>query len=159
MSGGIGFDIRILGDKKLDAKLRKLPLKMQKQVLRKSLRNGAKKIKATARALVPVSEVRKRPNGKHLKNTIRVSTGKISKRSKQRKGEVRANVLTGTREKLGILPGEKYYYPAAVALGFFNVRANRRIRAKPFMKNALKNNKKTVLSDIARDIRRGINSI
>jgi len=73
MSGGIGFDIRILGDKKLEKKLKALPLKMQKKVLTKSLRNAAKKVKATARALVPVSASRKRGSGKHLKTTHKYS--------------------------------------------------------------------------------------
>jgi len=159
MAGGIGFDIRILGDKKLGEKLKKLPLKMQKQVLRKSLRNGAKILRAAARARAPVSALRTRPAGKHLKDTIKTFTGKVAKKAKQKKGEVRAGIKTGTREELGILPHEKYYYPAAVELGFFNKRANKKIRPRPFMKDALKANRKNILNNIARDIRRGINTI
>jgi len=135
MAGGV--DISLIGDKELQRKFKTLVGKVQKKIARKAIRAGAKIVLADAKNRAPVL------SGK-LKKSLKV---KAIKRSRSTIGVL---VQTGTREKLNIPEGSKYYYPAAVEYGHGGVAA------KPFLRPALDTNADRALSTIQRELWNGI---
>lgn len=99
MKAGTAVDITILGDKKLQRKLKGLTPALQKKALRKALRAGAKIVAATARQMAP-----KRTGA--VKRSIKV---KAMKRSRGRLG---VQVVTGEGWFIG-----PEFYAAFVELG------------------------------------------
>lgn len=121
-----------IDEKKLaedQAKLRAKFVKLQSnKIHKKSLRGGAKFLAKQAKQVAPVGDDYDRKseragriasNAKHLyhkkgalKRGITVSAGKVRK-----KGEISFLARTGKREKMGIPPDSKWYYPAIVEYG------------------------------------------
>ena len=111
-----GFDISIVGDKKLIRKFKTLEAKTQKKFVRKALRAAGKPVLAAAKQKVPVRE------GK-LKKSLKL---RAIKRSRTGVGVL---IKTGNREELGIKPGEKGFYPFSVEYGTANTPEQSYLRA------------------------------
>ena len=137
-----GFDIRVLGIPELQAQLEKLAVQTQKRVLGKAMKAGAQKVLAKAKQLCPVGPVKQ--NGEHLRDTLRVIT------LKGRGKFIGAAVSTGSRERLGIDPKDKHYYPMALEVGHGTVAA------RPYMRPALDGQRDAVIAVIADEIGKGI---
>lgn len=112
----VQIDLSILGDKVLEKRLKALPLKVQKKILRKAFRSTAKDILSDARIRVPIDTG-------NLRKSLRVRA------LKKAKGRIGVQIETGTREELGIDENDKYYYPAAIELGAEGVPVQSFLRA------------------------------
>lgn len=123
-----GFDVSILGDRELAARFRSLDRKVGGKVLRPALRLAAKRIRDVARARAP-------------QLTGRTAAG-IRVKGSSKRGRLAVQVVTGTREAMGIPADAKYYYPAAVELG------TERMDALPFLRPALDENRAAALGII-----------
>jgi len=131
------IDISLTGDKALQKKLNRLPKVMQKKIVRKALREGARPVLASARSKAPV---RTGAMKKSLKLRAR----------RARRGNFGVEVRTGTRAELGIPENDPGYYPFSVEFGHGNVPA------QPFMRPALDENREPALKIIGREIGRGV---
>lgn len=99
------LDLSVLGDKELDARLDALERGAAMKAVRPGLRAAMKAILPVILALVPV-------------DTGKLRGGKWKIRAARRKrGRVGVAILSPTRQDLGILPTDPYYYPAAPELG------------------------------------------
>ncbi len=116
----IKIDISMLGDKELSKAFKKLPEKMQKKALLDATKDVAGIVAMSAKLKIPSQpegpKQKRRPGSMHLKDTLKV----VKIKGKQGRYQIGWNVVTGTREELGIDPKAKYYYPAAVELGSKN---------------------------------------
>ena len=140
MAGGIGIDIRLLGDRALDRKMKRLTGPQQKKIVRRALRLAAKVVLPTAKSLVPVDRGT-------LKKTLKI------KALKQKRGKFGIVITTGTRDELGIASDDPFYYPAAVELGTKNVSA------QSFLRASLKTKRREALAVLVREIKRGFTEI
>lgn len=179
------FNIALLGDKELSAKLAGMTEKLERKVLSQAFRKAALTIKADAERRVGSgsrSAVQLRGRQRGLPLTAR-QVGRLRRQGalvvgirnslraqalKRRKGRVGYSVVTGTRAQLGITG--RYYYPAHVEKGHgppHRVRhgtnaavrrefGSRRTPPHPFLRPALKQNEGALMSQIAEDIRTGI---
>ena len=102
---GLSVSLRLFGVKDLDAKFKKLPDRLQKKILRQSMRIAAKDVKAAVKAAVP-------------KDTGRLRRGIEIKSIKRSRSLVGVIVRTKTREHFGISADSKWYYPAIIEYGF-----------------------------------------
>ncbi len=121
-SGKAAFEIRLEGFHELSQAFNKLPVTLQKKALKPALKVGAKIIQADAKRLS------KRKSGDN-KRFIKI---KSMKRSRVKIGW---NIVTGTREQLGIDKDDPFYYPMVLEYG------SRKQPAYPYMRPALKNNR------------------
>lgn len=126
MAIGIQFDL--IGDKRLFRMFNKLEAKAQKKVYKQAARKAAKPILKTSKAKAPTGDTGK------LKKFLKI---KAIKRSRVQIG---VNVVTGTREQMGIPSEEKGYYPAHVELGY-KTKSGKVIPAQPYLRNSLKNHR------------------
>lgn len=101
------IDISILGDRQLQDGLAMLPVSAQKRVVRKAMRNTAKRMRSIILPRVPVLTGR-------LRREIARSSIRAIRRSRNRLG---ATVALPTREAMGIPPNSKWYYPAILEYG------------------------------------------
>lgn len=114
------IDISLLGNKELERALSQLPDRIQRKVVRQSLRKSAKRVNTyVVRNLsgIPVSP----DSGKWLAAQA-AQKPKAAKRS--RRG-VRIEVGYPTREELGVPAKAKYFYPTAVEYGTHKTRKGR----------------------------------
>lgn len=132
-------DISLVGDKALQRKLKSLDFALQKKILRKALRAGAKPVRDAARTNAPVRE------GK-IKKSIKVRAMKRS-----RKG-IGVLVAVGTRQELGISEEDFYNYAVGTELG------TSKAAAQPYLRPALDSKSSEALKIIAREIDAGIKS-
>ena len=95
--------ISVLGDKKLQKKLKQLDIKLQKKIVRNAINRAILPVRNKAKALAPV-------DSGLLKRSIKRKTG-------VKKGIARARIITGTRFDLNIPFDAKGYYPAAIEYG------------------------------------------
>lgn len=146
--GKAGVDIRALGDKDLQAKLKRVEVAMQKRIVSAALRSSA--ARARKRVMLNLS-------GK----VLRVRTGRTKAAFKSQKvksfpgaraGLIRWGIALPTREELGIpprgMPGGDHYYPFALEYG------SPRRAAHPFMRPAIDNHKQDEINKISNDIAR-----
>lgn len=145
----LAIDISILGDKRLDKMLATLEPKVQKRVLRKTLRASTKRLKVevvTRLAGPNVHPLDKRGTGGWMAQQKKVAV-KALKRSRGRMGYT---LPFPTREALGISPDDKFFYPAAVEYGHPHAPAKAPIRTAVNSRTSLE------LSIIARETGKGI---
>lgn len=135
------IDISMLGDKELQANFKKIDIALQKKIMRQALRRAAGPVFADVKTSVPVLTYRLFESLK-----IRIFT---------KRGLMGAVVETGTRQDLGISADDPYFYPAVVEYG----SQKKGIRAQPFMRPALDNNREEVFSIMRRVIKAGLESI
>lgn len=120
-------EVAVKGLKELDAFLKRLPAKVEGNILRGALRAGAKVILTEAKVLVPVGP----PNAENvrlygghegaLRDSIRISTSR-------RKGDVKASVKAGGKNKK---TGADVFYAHFIEFG--TVKGN----AIPFLRPSL----------------------
>ena len=125
----MAVDIRVFGDKDLQKQLKKLPDRLQNRILKQAIKKGAKITLQRTKTIVP-------------KETGRLSESLKVKPIKRSRVKIGYQVLTGTREELGIPAGKKGYYPMAIETGTKNRPA------KPYMRPALDQTENQVLGVI-----------
>ena len=131
------------GDKALDRKFRVLPAKLQKQIMRKPLREAAKAVAAKAIALAP------RDTGDLAKAiTVRVGIAKRGGKTGQPKGGIGFRVHVRV-EKL-TRKSETGFYPAHVELG------SAHNAPQPYMRPALEGVGPAARAEALQKIKRGI---
>lgn len=98
-------DISLLGDKQAQRALAQLRIGTQRKVVKRALRAGAKPVLRRVRAGA------EKRTGAHAAN-IKLQTFKT-------KGfrNFGIQIVTGTREQLGIAPDDPFYYPAILEFG------------------------------------------
>lgn len=124
-----GFDVSVLGVPETAARLRALPLKLQRKIIRPSMRDGAKVIATAAAAEARATLTKSASPPPHVADTIKVRAGKA-----KRRGDIRLIVVTGGRAELGIpdqtkAGQERGYYPTAIEYGW-TPNVNRRRLAR-----------------------------
>lgn len=136
------IDVSVLGMPELQRKLNRVEQTMRKKIVRQALREGGRPILAETIATCPVRTGA-------LKASLKLRVANLSPR-RRRAGEFGMQVQTGTREDLGIAPGDPYYYPAAVEWG------TAKLPAVAFMRRATDTKRPEALAIIAQVIRTGI---
>lgn len=114
------IDISIVGDKALGRALAKLPDRIQRKVVRQSLRKSAKR--QNQYIVQHLSGIPVAPESGRWLIAQSAQKPKTAKRS--RRG-IRIELPYPRREELGIAPGEKYYYPTAIEYGTTKTRQGR----------------------------------
>ena len=127
MARGIPFvDLRLLGDKKLDRKLRSLDVKMQRKFARRALREAWKPVKDAAKANALAIARRPAETGimRRVARALKVRAiaksrivGGRRRAIRGRRGMIGFTFRTPTRAELGIPAGSKWYPPAHIELG------------------------------------------
>lgn len=135
--GPVTVDISALGDVRLQKRLARLTTKMQKSIVRRALRAGAKEILAVTKQLVPV-------------DTGKLREGLKIRATKARRGSFGVQVQTPTRADLGIGADEKGFYPAVLEYGADGHPPH------PYLRPALEQGRAAALDAIATGIREGI---
>jgi Bacteriophage HK97-gp10, putative tail-component len=104
----------ITGIKAIDRKLRKLPVKVQKKVIRQSMRDGLKVMQAEVKSQIPVDTGLARSN---------VKVRALKKRRRDRIAmEVRIAAAPGLINTSG--SGKPFFYPAGIEYGDSEHQAN-----------------------------------
>lgn len=135
------IDISITGDKKLQRQLGKLDFALQRKIVRAAARKAMAPVRDRAKSYVP------RETGE-LQKSIKI-------RSRTRRGISRIQVVTGTREQLGIDSNTPGYYPAAVEFGYTST-GGKQIAARPFLRRALGELKQVVITHFGAMVAAGI---
>jgi len=130
-------DVSLIGDKRLNRKLRRLPLKVQRKVVRQALREAGRPVLATAKRIVPV-------------RTGNLRDGLKLRAIKPRGGQFGVAIKTPTREDLGLPATGGGYYPAHIELG------TRNTPAQPYLRPAMDQNRKKSIGILRRQIGAGI---
>ena len=149
-------DVDLLGDKALSKALRDAPKEVERKILPKALRAGAKPVLQAAKALVPVDR------------------GVLKKSLKSRKGRTRRRgpgkvlqhrVFTGNAKDLGIKPiknpgsrGGKTtpgFYPMAIEAGYVR-QDGVRIPPRSYLRAALHEERETAKAAIRRELWSGL---
>ena|SRR3990167_2371492 len=133
-----GFDISMTGGKELQAKFSKLPIKMQRVLLRKALPAAAEPVAAAAVANAPTDTGA-------LAASIHVTKPKAVR------GGLKVSIATGTRSDLGIAEDATGYYPMAQECGWTD-ESGRQHAGHPYMRPALHQNEKGTLNIVGNAI-------
>ena len=127
------IDLSLLGDKRLERQLKRLPVIAQRKVVRRAMRDAARPVLAEAQRLCPVDSGAMRASLKIRAAGAKAGMGVV--------------VQTGSREELGIPADQPFYYPFAVEYGHRNAAAH------PFMRPAMDNMRPTAMAIVARVVR------
>lgn len=140
----LAVDVRVLGVPELEKALKRLEARTQKKIVRKALRESAKRTKA--RVIDNLSG-----------NKVQVRTGQLREafekapiRGSTRRGFIRVGVVFPERDALGIDAKDKHYYPTAVEYGHGSVPPY------PFLRPAIDEHKEGEFRKIGKDIGDGI---
>lgn len=128
----VGFDIRVLGDKRLQKKLNALEPKVQRKLLGKAMRAAMKPVLSQARQNAP-------HGSSLLGRKIRLRKAKV----KSKHGQAFL-VRTPTRAEAGIPKHWTGYWPAAWEYGFTH-KGGKVFPAMPYMRPALEGNRSRIL--------------
>jgi HK97 gp10 family phage protein len=132
------FDLSLLGDSALAARLAALPEKTERKVLRQAMRRAGQPILQAARSNA------NRRSGR-MARSIKLRA------LRRRKGRIGVAIQTGTRLELGIGADDQYYYPAIVEFGDGETH-----RPYRFMRRALDANRATSMQRLRVEIGQGI---
>lgn len=139
--------IFLTGDKELDRQLRTLGDSAVKKLFRKATRKGAKKMQATIKATIPVSQ--SAATGKWRKDKSGKPYGKATGPG-ELKRSIKVRAMTRTRKgRIGtsvVLGGEVAEYVSKVELG------TKRMRPKRTIRDAFNTNKNSVGSGFVDDV-------
>lgn len=131
----VGFDIQ--GLRHLEGKLHKLPDQVQKRIVRAALKREA--VKARARIVDNIERLDLIDRG--IMRDAYAQTNVIQQ--SRSKGILRYGPTNPTRDKLGIDPNDKHYYPYAVEFG------HEFAPPKPFIRPSIDGNRQQIVEDIA----------
>lgn len=150
MAGGV--DMKMLGDKALDRAFATLPVKMQKTVARKAIRNSAKRTRRYIVRELLALRARTNRSGRNRLLTLAefFENAKVVSRSKRARQLIRIGVIWPSRSDIGIPADAKGYFPTAIEYGTIKAPA------MPYLRPAVDNNRKTELALIRREVARGI---
>jgi len=137
------IDISLLGDKALTRKLNKLPNRVQKKVVRQSMRKAAKPLLTSIKHAI--GEIR--VTGEHTDRLRRGMKIKSVKRSRSRLG---VEIITPRRQELDIADSDKSYWPANIELGTRNAPPQK------FIRDTVDSNRTQTMGIIRREIASGI---
>lgn len=151
------FDVSVLGDKALEAALRGVPPKIERRLLRTSLRKGFKPTFDLAKTLVPVELGA-------LRRSMKLRAGRGGR------GMIQFRIFTGGIAELAALGARRTrrvglrgakregYYPAAVELGFMRQtkQGPRRVAPRSFLRAALASTRERAIGIVAQDLREGL---
>ena len=131
------FSFQLTGDKQLDAFFRTFPMKVQKKVVRKPLRDGAKIINDAAKTIAPVQSGQ-------LRRALKVRAAKRSRRNK--------NVVT-VRPQIGEgdFKGDTFY-------GAFVEYGTKKMAGRHYMEQAFKTKSEPAKNVVLAGIKQGIES-
>lgn len=141
MAGTI--DISLLGDKALTRKLNKLPNRVQKKVVRQSMRKAAKPLLTLIKQAI--GEIR--VTGIHTDPLKRGMKIKSVKRSRTRVG---VEIVTPRRQELDIADSDKSYWPANIELG------TSKSPPRKFIRDTVDSNRIQTMNIIQRELASGI---
>jgi HK97 gp10 family phage protein len=133
------LNVQILGADALIKQFNALPEKMQKQVFRPAVRGATKQVMQNAKKNAP-------------KRTGAMRRGLFIKpfKRKRKGGSIGLMILTPTRETLNIKADAKWYYPSFVELGHKKRGGRGRVAGRPFLRDAIKNNRAAALDTLRR---------
>lgn len=141
-----GITMRLEGAMELQRRLSTLPAKVEKKVVRRSLRVGAKMFQRQAKANAPVGETG------DLKRALAVRAGR------RRRGSASVRVIFNTK-KYPLVSytrgGKRYFYPAAVEYGWKKPDGTRH-PAQPYFRPAFETEKHRALNATMREMRNGV---
>ena len=126
------MDIFITGNKSLDRAFKEMPKRLRDKILKSVTKPIAKKAEAKMAVITPVYTGRMKSS--YYTRVASLKLSDLTKKRKTRKNVVGHVVRFGKRDKLGIPPGEKYYYPAIIEYG----SEARNIRPRVIMRGVLK---------------------
>ena len=138
MASAPAIDIRLIGDKRLVKKFNRLPVALQKKILRPAMRKAMKPIKAMVQTLVPVDTGALKSGGFKIR---------ALKRSRSRFGII---LSAPPRAAIGISPAAPGYYPIHLELGHGNVPMH------SFMREGMERTKPQARRILANELRRRI---
>jgi len=139
----------LLGDAELKRALDSLPKTLRNQAIRLALRQEAEPVRDLAKTLVSAQSTRTGRLARSLKIRAR----------RQRRGIIGVNILTGTREELGIPPNATGYYPAAIEFGWRQAKSGRHIPQQSYMRAALKSRESGMLSRLQQAARLAVETV
>jgi HK97 gp10 family phage protein len=134
----VAVNVELMNLKELKQALRRLKPAVARKALRKAFRAGAHQMKEGVRDQIIMQEL---IDTGRMRDTLKV-------RSIGGRRDIGMIVQTGTREQLGIAPGDPYFYPAALEYG------TPTIRPKQFMRRAFLMNAKAVENITRREVER-----
>lgn len=138
------FDLRLLGVPGLERKLKRLERATQRRIVRKALRESAKRVRVYV--VTNLSGVKVNVDTGTLRDAF--ARGKI--RGSTRRGVIRVGIQFPERDELGIHADDPYYYPTAVEYG------HGKVPAYPYMRPAVDEHDTTERLLIGRAIGHGI---
>lgn len=133
--------ISLSGDKELNRVFKRLEAKTQKKIVRKAIRNGAKRAKARI-----VSNIKSRGLIKSGRMLSGFERAKIRSASRNPRKTIRIGPELPSRADLNIDPADKSYYPYALE------------KRKPFIRPAIDDHLNSEFRTIGREIGSGIES-
>ncbi len=139
MAGNLGVKLGVVGDVEIRRTLGRLPVALEEKILAEELRREFRPLLAEIKAVYPRSEIRRR-SGQHVADTLRLIP------LRPRPGRVGVQIVTGTREELGIDPDDPYYYPAALELG------TSKTAALAPMRRTMARREEQILSNLQRNV-------
>ena len=137
----MAVDIRLLGDKEIVRKLKRLADAVQNRVVKLASKKAIKPMLARVKSLTPVDTGRLRDSLKAVAN-------------KPSRGFVGYRVQPGNRKELGIDPQDKAFYPVVVEFGTDKVPAKSYLRAG--FKSTESTSRKILLEEIGKGIERAL---
>jgi len=146
-------DIRLLGDKLLAQKLRRLPDKIQLKLVRAELRKSAKREQNRA-----VQAVSGNPVGIESGALLTGFAGvRVMTRLNKRRKLLYAGVPFPTKEVLGIDPNDKWFYPSALEYGTVQREGGRgRVDELRYLRGTVDNSWAEEISSIKHGLGRGL---
>lgn len=138
----------ISGASAFETMLGKLPKKMSKKIVRKSVRAAQKPVLAAAKSNA------KTMVGGNMGSLIAKNI-KIKAPKKQRRGQYQLGVKIVENEQFIAITkeGRRYYIPMAIEYGHGH---NKERAAEPFMRNAANSNEKKAIKSLTKEIGNGI---
>jgi HK97 gp10 family phage protein len=142
------LNLQLMGDDALIRRFNALPEKMQGKVFRPAVRVATKLVMQDAKKNAP-------------KRTGALRRGLFIKpfKRKRRGGNIGLMILTPTRDKLNIKSDAKWYYPSLAELGHKKRKSGGRVEGRPFLRNAIKNNRAAALDTLRREMRTRIGAL
>lgn len=152
------IDISLVGDAKLQADLKALPIAIQRKLIRKGMRTaGNIELKAAKEAAMSFSKgAEGRLDEPFMPKIAKGLKLRALKRSRKGFG---VRIVTPTREELGLAPTRKGYPPTHIEFGTgASKKGGTKVMrpALPYMRRSFDMNEQRMYDAIAEDVREGI---
>ena len=141
-------DIRVLGSEALSKAMAALPARVQKKLVRSSLRDSAKRHRSYVVRQSLALRGRTQRSGRERLLQLAEYFETADVRSAGNRKLIRVGLTFPSRDELGVDAKDKNYWPSAIEYG----SPAHGIPAHPYMRPAVDENKTTELTILARDI-------